>query len=106
MFNKTTSRNFGNIQSFLGQTYGNTKRFLSSFDKVYRTGKQIYEIAEPVLSTLAPDTTKEINKHLVRGIGTYENLRSQVMNTNDDAINSINNIIGKAKSKNIKIPLI
>jgi hypothetical protein len=93
-----------NVKSFFNRGYGHAKKFVSSVDKAFQTGKQIYQIAEPLLQGIAPSSINKLNKHIVKGIGDYEGLRSKVMETNDDVVNKVSQIAGKLKSQNIKLP--
>jgi hypothetical protein len=98
------SRHAGNVKRFISSGIRRTKNVLSNVDSAFRTGKDIYDIVEPIISNIAPDTTKNLNKHVKKGITDYENLRNKVMVTSEHATNNVDQVMGKLKKKKIKIP--
>lgn len=103
MFDRLVSGTRG-LKTFFHSGYRTAKSFLGDVDSAFQAGKKIYSIIEPVLRDLAPNAVKNVNKHVVKGIGEYENLRSQVMETHENAINNVNQVYGNLKKANLKIP--
>ena len=100
MFHKLNfGKHFNNVKNFIGQGYHHGKRFLGHLDHAYRTGKDIYQMIEPSLHQMAPETTGKANKHLNKMDSNYNSIRDKVA----DAHAHVNDIAGKLKSKNIHI---
>jgi hypothetical protein len=93
------AKHFNNVKNFIGQGYHHGKRFLSHLDHAYRTGKDIYQMIEPSLQHMAPETAGKANKHFNKMDSNYNSIRDKVV----DAHAHVNDIAGKLKSKNIHI---
>ena len=100
MFHKLNfGKHFNNVKNFIGQGYHHGKRFLGHLDHAYRTGKDIYQMIEPSLHQMAPETTGKANKHLNKMDSNYNSNRDKVVDAHAD----VNDIAGKLKSKNSHI---
>ena len=100
MFHKLNfGKHFNNVKNLIGQGYHHGKRLLGHLDHAYRTGKDIYQMIEPSLQQMAPETTGKANKHLNKMDSNYNSIRDKVV----DAHAHVNDIAGKLKSKNIHI---
>jgi hypothetical protein len=62
--NLNCGKHFNNVNIFIGQGYHHGKRFLGHLENAYRTGNEIYQIIEPALQHVAPETTGHTNRHL------------------------------------------
>jgi len=102
MFNKL-GYHFGKVKALLGQGYAHGKRFLGHLDNAYRTGKEIYNIVQPAMQQLAPETTGKVNSHLNKMDSNYSHIRNKVVDTHSKVEHHLNDIAGKFKSKNINI---
>ena len=102
MFNKL-GHHFGKVKVLLGQGYAHGKRFLGHLDNAYRTGKEIYNIVQPAMQHLAPETTGKVNGHLNKMDSNYSRIRDKVVETHSKMEHHANDIAGKFKSKNIHI---
>lgn len=98
-FMKNTKNNLGNAYSF-------TKNVFSNIDSAVRTAKDIYSIASPVLDeVLGSSATTKGNKYIQKGLSGYENIRSRVMDTDDNLKKHYNTIVGGLQKKQIDIGL-
>ena len=97
--NKHHLQNFYNsAKHHLGNAYHNTKNFLNNVDHGIRTAKTVYGVLAPYIEQYAGS---HINKHVVKHIGNYENIRHQVMEGHDKAHNEIHDIKNKLSKHNI-----
>ena len=74
MFHKFR-HHFDKVKDFLGRGYAHGKTFLGHLDNAYRTGKEIYNIVQPALHSLAPHATSHATKHLNHAASAYENIK-------------------------------
>ena len=102
MFNKL-GQHFSKVKTLLGQGYAHGKRFLGHLDSAYRTGKEIYNIVQPAMQHLAPETTGQVNRHLNKMDSNYSRIRDKVIDTHSKVAHHANDIAGKLKAKNIHI---
>ena len=93
MFGKITKRDvyhhFSKAKECLGNAYNHTKNFLGDVDQGVRTFKEIYGAVAPVLESygIKPD-----NKHVIKALSGYDNIRNSVMENHDRVINDIHKV--------------
>ena len=93
-------------KSHIGNAYGFTKNFLGNIDSTVRTMKDIYSIASPVLDeVLGSSATTKGNKFIQKGLSGYENIRSKVMDTDENVRKHYNTVVGGMQKKQIDIGL-
>ena len=102
MFNKL-GHHLGKVKAFIGQGYAHGKRFLGHLDNAYRTGKEIYNIVQPAMRHLAPETTSNVNRHLNKMDSNYNRIGDKVVDTHSKVEHHVNDMAGKFKAKNIHI---
>ena len=104
--NKHTLRNaYGKTKSFLGKAYNHTKGFLSDLDMGVRVARDIYSIAsKPMVSMLGENFNKG-NKYVMNALSGYDDIRSKVMDSDENIKNHYNAIVGDLKKKHINIGL-
>ena len=102
MFNKL-GQHFGKVKGLLGRGYAHGKRFLGHLDNAYRTGKEIYNIVQPAIQHLAPETGGKIHGHLNKLDSNYSRIREKVVDAHSKVEHHVNDIAGKFKAKNIHI---
>ena len=110
MFGKLNSntlrQGFKQGKAFLGNAYHKTKSFLGDVDSGVRLAKAIFSILQPASKALLGNTNAgHVNKHVVKALSGYENMRSKVMETDENVNHHVSNIIGDLKKKNISIGL-
>ena len=92
MFGKITKHHvkhhFNKAKEFLGNAYHNTKDFLGDIDSGVRTFKQVYGVLAPVLESYGVNT----NKHVMKALTGYDNIRGHVMEGHDRVMNDVNTI--------------
>ena len=89
---------YNSAKHHLGNAYHNTKNFLNNVDHGIRTAKTVYGVLAPYIEQYAGS---HINKHAVKAIGHYEDIRNKVMDTHDKAHNEIYDIKNKLSKHNI-----
>jgi len=110
MFGKLNSntirQGFKKGKAFLGNAYHKTKSFLGDVDSGVKLAKDIFSILQPAAKSLLGNTNVgNVNKHVVKALSGYENMRSKVMETDENVNHHVSNIIGDLKKKNINIGL-
>ena len=95
-----------NTKSHIGNAYGFTKNFLGNIDSTVRTMKDIYSIASPVIEeVLGSKASATGNKYIQKGLSGYENIRSKVMDTDENIRKHYNAVVGGMQKKQIDIGL-
>ena len=93
-------------KSHIGNAYGFTKNFLGNIDSTVRTMKDIYSIASPVIEeVLGSKATATGNKYIQKGLSGYENIKSRVMDSDENLKKHYNTIVGGLSKKQIDIGL-
>lgn len=93
-------------KSHIGQAYNFSKNIFSNIDSAVRTAKDIYSIASPVLDEVLGSTaTTKGNKYIQKALTGYEDIRSKVMDTDDNIKRHYNTIVGGLQKKQIDIGL-
>ena len=106
-FNKTTLQHaMRNTKNHIGQAYGFTKNIFNNVDSGVRLFKNIYSIAQPVIEdVLGTDAAKTGNKYIKEGLSGYENIRSKVLDTDENLKRHYNTIVGGLEKNKIDIGL-
>lgn len=105
--NKHTFRQaIGKAKNIAGNVYLNTKNVLGDIDTGIKSAKKIYSIVSPILETaVGKEQFNKANKYLMKSLGGYENLRSRVMEGDEQAANTYNQVVGGLKKNKIDIGL-
>ena len=92
-------------KNFVGQAYNHTKGMLSDLDMGVRVARDIYSIASGPMEALLGENYKKGNKYVMNALSGYEDIRSKVMDTDENIKNHYNQVVGVLKKKNIWIGL-
>ena len=82
----------------IGNAYNHTKNLLHNVDSGIRTAKTVYSVLAPYIEQYGGS---HINKHAVKAIGHYEDIRHKVMEGHDKASNEIHDIKNTLSKHNI-----
>ena len=93
----TVNHHFNKAKAFLGNAYHHTKNFLGDIDHGVRTFKHVYGALAPVLESYGVNP----NKHVMKALTGYDNIRGQVMEGHDRVMNDINKVKGHLEKKKI-----
>ena len=106
-FNRNTlSHVMKNTKNHIGSAYGFTKNIFNNVDSGVRLFKNIYSIAQPVIEdVLGTDAAKTGNKYIKQGLSGYEDIRSKVMDTDQNLKKHYNQIVGGLEKNKIDIGL-
>ena len=98
----TIRQGFKQGKAFLGNVYHETKSFLGDVDSGVRLAKDIFSILQPASKALLGNTNAgHVNKHVVKALSGYENMRSKVMETDENVNHHVSNSIGDLKNIDI-----
>ena len=104
--NRNNIRNaFHKTKGFVGRAYNHTKGFLSDLDSGINVAKNIYSIASGPLESMLGEDFKKGNKYVMNAMKGYEDIRSKVMDSDENIKNHYNAIVGDLQKKNINIGL-
>ena len=95
-------RTFSQVKHHISRGYHSTKQFLGHVDNGIRVAKHIYSALAPAIEHYAGG---QVNKHVIRGLGGYEQLRNKVMDSHDTALNHVNQVVGGLKGAGVHIGL-
>ena len=95
-------RTFSQVKNHMSRGYHSTKQFLGHVDNGIRVAKHIYSALAPAIEHY---TGGQVNKHVIRGLGGYEQLRNKVMDSHDTALNHVNQVVGGLKGAGVHIGL-
>ena len=102
MFGKISRRDvahhFHRAKNFLGNAYRHTRNFLGDVDHGVRTFKHIYGAIAPVLESYGVNPA---NKHVMKALTGYDNIRNNVLEHHDRVVNDVNNIKNNLVKKNV-----
>lgn len=96
---------FHKTKGFVGRAYGRTKGFLSDLDSGIRIAKDIYSIASGPMESMLGENFSKGNKYVMNAMKGYEDIRSKVMDSDENIKNHYNAIVGDLQKKNINIGL-
>jgi hypothetical protein len=100
-FNKEAfHRTFSNVKNHLSKGYHKTKEFLGNVNHGMNVAKQVYAAMAPAIEHYGGG---HINKHVIKGLGAYEQMRNKVMDSHGTAANHVNQIVGQLKKGGIHI---
>ena len=95
-----------NTKNFLGKKYTEGKRFLNNVDDGVRIAKRVYSVLAPTIETFAGNTNfNKLNKTIMNSVNTYDNMRSQVLDSHEQVHNNINNVVSGLKKAKVNIGL-
>ena len=101
---KFTHQNFArglqHLKGHITSGYQHTKNFLGNVDNAYRTAKKVYSIVAPHLEHFGGGN---INKHVIKAIGGYENVRNKVKDAHDTVAHHVGKVGGDLRKANINI---
>jgi hypothetical protein len=95
-------RTVSNIKSHIAHGYHKAKSFLGHVDHGVRVAKQVYSALAPAIEHYGGG---HVNKHVIKGIGGYDQLRNKVMDAHDSALQHVNQVTGHLKKSKISIGL-
>ena len=104
MFGKISKRevyhHLNKAKYFIGKAYTNTKNFLGDVDQGVRTFKHIYGAVAPILDSYG---IKSDNKHIIKAISGYDNIRNSVMENHDRVVNDLHKVKNSLRSRKFDI---
>ena len=89
----------------VGNTYKQTKQLFGDIDTGVRAAKMIYSVAAPLISDLLGTDFDNVNKHIIKGLSGYEDIRSKVMESDEQLKNNYNTVVDNLQKQKIKIGL-
>ena len=98
-------RTIARTKHMANRAYSYGKNLVRDIDQGVRTFKDVYSIANPALTSLLGDHMKGVNKHVMKGLSGYENIKNQVMNTEENIKHHYNQVVGDLGKKKIDIGL-
>jgi len=107
MFGTKFTRNsirdvFNKTKNVIGNTYKQTKQIFGDIDTGIRAAKTIYSAAAPLISDLLGTDFDNVNKHIIKGLSGYEDIRSKVMESDEQLKNNYNTVLGNLQKQKIK----
>jgi len=93
-------RTFDKVKHHLSNGYNKTKQFLGNVDNGVKVAKHVYAALAPAIEHYGGG---HLNKHVIKGLGGYEQLRNKVMDTHGTAVNHVNQVVGQLKKGGIHI---
>ena len=91
-------RFYNSAKHHLGNAYHHTKNVLHNVDHGIRTAKTVYSVLAPYIEQYGGS---HVNKHAVKAIGHYEDIRHKVMEGHGKASNEIHDIKNRLSKHNI-----
>jgi hypothetical protein len=86
---KSLVNSFHKAKNFIGHAYNTTKHVLSNVDNGVKLFEHIYSVAHPLIDKYACDN---VNNGIMKALNSYDNIKSQAMNTHNEIEGNINNI--------------
>ena len=96
---------FGKAKSYIGNVYGKTKGMLGDLDSGVKAMNDVYSVASPALNSLFGQHFEETNKYVTKALSGYEDIKTKVMDTDENIKNHYTAIVGDLKKKQIDIGL-
>ena len=75
---------FHQVKGFFHGAYNHTKSFLNHIDNGVNIAKKVYAIASPLIDKYANEHSNQINNHVVKALGNYENIRNHIVEGDND----------------------
>ena len=66
-----------NTRHMANKAYRYGKGFAKDIDQGVRTFKDVYSVLNPALSSMFGDHMKGVNKHVMKGLTGYENIKTK-----------------------------
>ena len=100
--NRQTLRHaYHKTKNFIGQAYANTKGMLSDLDIGVRVARDIYSTLSGPMEAVLGENYKKGNKYVMNALTGYDDIRSIVMDTDENIKNHNHQIVGDLKKKKI-----
>lgn len=96
---------FGKAKSYIGNVYGKTKGMLGDLDSGVKAMKDIYSIASPAMGNVFGKHFEEGNKYVTKALSGYDDIKTKVMDTDENIKNHYSAIVGDLQKKQIDIGL-
>ena len=104
--NRQTLRNaYHKTKTFIGQAYHHTKGMLSDLDMGVRVARDLYSITSGPMESLIGENYSKGNKYVMNALSGYDDIRSKVMDTDENIKNHYHQVMGDLKKKHIGIGL-
>lgn len=104
MFGKLNRHNlntiYNNTKKHLGNVYHHTKNVLGHIDNGINVGRTIFSVIQPYLEQYGQNN---INKHAMKALTQYDDIKKRVVDTHDKVESGLNDITDKLKRKNILV---
>ena len=98
--------NLNKAKKHIGNKYVESKRLLHNIDHGVRLTKKVYSAVAPVINSLAGNEHfSKINKHAMKAISGYDNIRKNVIDNHDQAESHVNQTVSNLKKAGISIGL-
>ena len=97
--NQHIRKTIANTRHMANKAYGYGKGLANDIDQGVRTLKVDASVLDPALSSMFGDHMKGVSKHVVTGLTGYENIRNQVMNTEENIKHHYNFLVGDLGKK-------
>ena len=78
-------KHFNTAKRLISSGYNTATSFLGDIDVTLKYGKQIYGIVKPILEEITNTNLSGIDKTLIKGLNTYENVRNRVVDADTKA---------------------
>ena len=98
-FNKHHLSNiYNNTKRHLGNVYHHTKNILGHIDNGINVGRTILGVLQPYIEQYGQG---HIDKHAMKALTHYDDIKKRVVDTHDKAENAIKDISHKLHAKNV-----
>ena len=91
---------YNNTKKHLGNVYHHTKNVLGHIDNGINVGRTIFSDIQPYLEEYGQSN---INKHAMKALTQYDDIKKRVVDTHDKVETGLNEINNKLKRKNILV---
>ena len=88
------------VKNNISHGYHKTKQLLGHLDHGVRVAKQVYSALAPAIEHYGGG---HLNKHVIKGIGGYEQIRNKVMDAHDNALQHVNQVTGNLRKAKVNI---
>ena len=94
---------FHKAKQFIGHAYGKTKNFLNDVDYGVRLLKKVYGAVSPILDQYGDNG---VNKHVMKAINGYDNIRHRILDSHDEISDHLHKIRCKLNKNKVKFNLV
>ena len=91
---------YNNTKRHLGNVYHHTKNILGHLDNGINVGRTIFSVLQPYIEELGQN---HINKHAMKALTHYDDIKKKVIDTHDKAENTYNDIASKLRDRKLEI---